>query len=879
MLEGNAQMDEPRVTVGMPVYNDPDGLRRTVPTIFGQTWRGELRLLVVDDGSTDETPEVLASLAAMYGRIDVVRNPENMGRPYARNRILEFARDGYLAWIDAGDLWDPRKLELQLGALRAAEARYPGTPLLCTGPLRWAFTDRGHNKVRVPDVTGDQLRNAILGTLFPYLQGLVGRVDHFRSLGGFDERLLRRQDYDLLVRFVGEGGRVVSSPSDIPVFTYLKSDVGTSPELVAAANKVICDKHRPYYRAYGWRLERQVRSRQQRLVARFYENNGRRARGRIHRIAARLWYPDLLAAFRGPRLMSRSARRLKRSLQATVTLVLRLVLLALGRRRAVKLAQLIGITHLVASTSSGRSLYQNVKTDLRGRNRSGRVGRRTSAEPAWITQLEAEVNAKAPADGAEPWLRLEQIYREQGLLYSAEATLRQGLEMHPGEDRLLVRLVELLPLRRKWQECVELWPELQSSAAVPTALAYARVARSLREVGRLAEAMAVATEGLQRWPAEVLVREELNLSRAALVDWEKAIVPARPGSAESAVPTGMVTDLGFLAGRDGPIAGWIAASPGSDGPVSLSLVVNGRPVATTSAKRPSADGRREFSFSCQDLLSYLGDGDTVAVTCAGVPLKMREFNAPATVVTGYESRFVELVGRLDSGFVFNKFGLLRKRMDSHQKAQILALYRDVAGVLDDLCGYPVFPFYGNLLGAIREHDIIAHDAGGFDMGYVSKHHDPEQVRAEFVGICRALLERGYHLRLEPWSVYVRSQRSDQVFVDVNYAWFTAAGELNFSFGWRYSPVTDRDRFFYPRNSLIGNHVVRVPGNSEQVLEQIYGPSWPVPDQGFALDAGLQRDPAFLLTVDEMLELERSDPDRVEARLDHYSTIAAEVRAE
>jgi glycosyltransferase involved in cell wall biosynthesis len=45
-------MDEARVTVGMPVYNDPDGLRRSVPTIFGQTWRGQLRLVVVDDGSS-----------------------------------------------------------------------------------------------------------------------------------------------------------------------------------------------------------------------------------------------------------------------------------------------------------------------------------------------------------------------------------------------------------------------------------------------------------------------------------------------------------------------------------------------------------------------------------------------------------------------------------------------------------------------------------------------------------------------------------------------------------------------------------------------------------------------------------------------------------
>jgi glycosyltransferase involved in cell wall biosynthesis len=874
-------MDEARVTVGMPVYNDPDGLRRSVPTIFGQTWRGQLRLVVVDDGSTDETPEVLASLAAVYGRIDVIRHPENKGRPYARNKILELAGDDYLAWIDAGDLWHPRKLELQLAALRSEEARHPGTAVLCTGPLRWAFTDRGANRVRVPDVAGDQLRGALVGALFPYLQGIVCRASHLRDIGGFDTRLLRRQDYDMLVRFVGEGGRVVSSPDHVPVFTYLKSDIGTSPELVAAANKVIRQKHQPYYRRYGRRIKREIRGRQDRLVARFYQHNGRRVRSLIYRMREKLWHLDPFALFRRSNRTAKAgrARQVKRLAGLATLLMARPALLLLGRSRTVRLAQLVGFTRLLASTGTGRDIHDDVKlATARGRRSGIRSGFDVDEYPAWIAELEAEANA-AEAAGVESWLRLERAYRERGLLHSAESALRRGLELHPDDEKLLVRLVELLPLRQKWEECVGAWARLPAESTKRTGVTHARVARSLRELGRPAEALAVAMAGVRGWPGEVQVRQEVYLNRATLVDWSKAMVSAKVISeSDSNQTAGTVTDLGFLAGDDGPIRGWIRIT-GADAPV-VTLVINGRSIATTSAgTQLGTTARRGFALSCHDVLPYLGDGDLVSVECAGRRLRLPVDVSAVAITTGYESRFAELVNKLDSGFVFTKFGRLKLGATAATKAQTLALYDQVAEVLREIRGYPVFPFYGNLLGAIREHDIISHDVGGFDMGYVSNHHDPERVRAEFVDICRALLDRGYHLRVEPWSVYVRTHRYDQVFVDVNYAWFTDTGELNFSFGWRHSPVTDRERFFYPRESLIGNHLVRVPGNAEQVLEQLYGPSWPVPDQGFALDAGLQRTPEFLLTLDEMLSLEQSDPDRVDLRLEHHPMTAEEVRVD
>lgn len=843
-------LNEPRVTVGMPVYNDPSGLRRSVPSIMNQTWRGPFRLLVVDDGSTDDTPEVLASLAETYPGVEIVRSPANEGRPFARNRIVELAGDDYLAWCDSGDLWHPRKLELQLAALLDAEQEDSGTRFLCTGSVHWVQADTGHTRIRIPDITGDQLRSGLEGTIFPYLQGIVGRADHFRSLGGFDQRLLRRQDYDFLVRFIGAGGRVVAAPPDIPVFTYFKSYAGGSATAVARANRVIRRKHQSFYERYGRSLQRHIRGNQHRLVARFYSNNGREAHARAFRMLAWLASPTLADPARGAARVLRPRRR-ARAMAAAVIQTIQPVLPALRRSRLVGFARRAGLDRALNRSAVRRLYYEQLPSTANGGE---------PLSPSFQDDMPA-----APAG----WLRLEQTYRERGLLHSAEAALRQGLEQYPGDAALLARLLELLALRRRWADCVALWSK-QANTESPSfrALTYARVARAYRHLDHRAEALAVVGEGLRRWPHHKRLLDEHYVNRADSVDWMHAVGQSADGNTDQATePIGVVTALGSLAGRSGPVEGRITI-PGA-APPTVSLVVNGMPVAKTSARRPPDGDLSTFALNCDDLRIYLGDGDVLAVECDGRPLLIEDHGFARTIHTGYESRFLELEQMLRAGHVFTKFGTLKMGSTPETKAQTLDLYNEISTILTESWAYPAFPFYGNLLGAIREHDIIAHDVGGFDMGYVSSHHDPGRVRAEFMDICRALLDRGYHLRLEPWSVYVRPSRGSRIFVDVNYAWFTAAGELQLSFGWRHAPVTDRERFFYPRESMIGRHPVRVPGNAEAVLEQIYGPSWAIPDQGFALEADLRRERSYLLSEDEMRSLESLDPDRVEARLDHY----------
>ena len=101
----------PRVSVIIPIYNGAATIERALKSVFEQTFT-DFEIVVVDDGSTDETPAVLARFG---DRISVVRQ-RNKGLPGARNAGVAASRGELLALIDHDDQWLPRKLELTVAA-------------------------------------------------------------------------------------------------------------------------------------------------------------------------------------------------------------------------------------------------------------------------------------------------------------------------------------------------------------------------------------------------------------------------------------------------------------------------------------------------------------------------------------------------------------------------------------------------------------------------------------------------------------------------------------------------------------------------------------------------------------------------------------------
>ena len=124
-------MSEGLVSIIVPVYNAGKWIEDTILSVKSQTYK-DWELLLVDDGSTDSSVEIINELIKEgEGRDDRVRLIDakvgNYGAAHARNRGVEEAKGRYICYIDADDLWSPDKLEKQLAFMEENEAAFSFT--------------------------------------------------------------------------------------------------------------------------------------------------------------------------------------------------------------------------------------------------------------------------------------------------------------------------------------------------------------------------------------------------------------------------------------------------------------------------------------------------------------------------------------------------------------------------------------------------------------------------------------------------------------------------------------------------------------------------------------------------------------------------------
>jgi glycosyltransferase involved in cell wall biosynthesis len=104
------------VTVVIPAYNAEATIDETLQSVRAQTYPS-LEIVVVDDGSTDSTAQIVERHAVADARVLLIRQP-NQGVAAARNAAIAAGRGQFIAPIDADDVWHPSKIEKQLAAMR-----------------------------------------------------------------------------------------------------------------------------------------------------------------------------------------------------------------------------------------------------------------------------------------------------------------------------------------------------------------------------------------------------------------------------------------------------------------------------------------------------------------------------------------------------------------------------------------------------------------------------------------------------------------------------------------------------------------------------------------------------------------------------------------
>ena len=164
--------------------------------MLGQTLV-DLELLVVDDGSIDGTPEIVARHAGRDARVRLLRNERALGLAGALNRGLDEARGRYVARLDADDVALPRRLETQVGALRAR----PGVAVLGTAVMElWTS---GPGPVHLMPVGADAVRwAALFSAPFFHPTVVLDRDVLDRHALRYDARFLESEDYDLWARIL-----------------------------------------------------------------------------------------------------------------------------------------------------------------------------------------------------------------------------------------------------------------------------------------------------------------------------------------------------------------------------------------------------------------------------------------------------------------------------------------------------------------------------------------------------------------------------------------------------------------------------------------------------------------------------------------------------
>lgn len=195
----------PKVSIVMPCFNAAAHLARSVGSVQAQDLQ-DWELVVVDDGSTDDSWQVLQSLARDDPRIRPLRQP-NAGAASARNTGLMAAKGEFTAFLDSDDTWDPTFLSAMLGALEPhpeAGIAYCGWQNIGLGG--------GRDKPYVPPdyESGDKVE-ALLRTCPWPIHGALVRADLIKAAGGFDESFSSCMDYDLWLR-LGTAQKLVRVP-------------------------------------------------------------------------------------------------------------------------------------------------------------------------------------------------------------------------------------------------------------------------------------------------------------------------------------------------------------------------------------------------------------------------------------------------------------------------------------------------------------------------------------------------------------------------------------------------------------------------------------------------------------------------------------------
>ncbi len=195
-------MSLPLVSVIIPAYNKAEYTSRAVESVLNQTYQ-PLEIIVVDDGSTDHTADVLSVFSP---KIKYIRKT-NGGACSARNEGIRASTGKYIAFLDCDDLYDPLKIKLSVDHLEENPSLgfvHTAAEFIDESDHAVGFYDHSHSRCGVVTPESLLLGNHVCNST------VVVRQEVLKKAGFFDETIFTPGDWDMWIRFalVSPGGYI-----------------------------------------------------------------------------------------------------------------------------------------------------------------------------------------------------------------------------------------------------------------------------------------------------------------------------------------------------------------------------------------------------------------------------------------------------------------------------------------------------------------------------------------------------------------------------------------------------------------------------------------------------------------------------------------------
>lgn len=223
------------ISVVIPAYNQARYLAEAIDSVLAQTHPAD-EIIVVDDGSTDETAEIARS----YGQALRLLQQQNKGLAGARNAGVRVAKGEWIGLLDADDRWRPEFIERVLMAMQ----REPDADFF-TASLHLIDEEGCPLAARIPVQPGrwEDPYRMLLGGSIASAGASVIRRHELDKVGGFDERFRRLEDWDISLSLAREGAVFVGIPTALVEYRLHGQSLSTDREKMARSLAAVAEKH------------------------------------------------------------------------------------------------------------------------------------------------------------------------------------------------------------------------------------------------------------------------------------------------------------------------------------------------------------------------------------------------------------------------------------------------------------------------------------------------------------------------------------------------------------------------------------------------------------------------------------------------------------